>query len=91
MAYITDTDKQPGRPGQPGQPTSAKKVNPLVTGLVVLGVVAAAILLVKFLGDRALPDVPGVTLTDLKGVEDLRARFNADKGAPRLVLFFSPT
>ena len=30
-------------------------------------------------------------LKDLKGVDDLKALFNADKGEPRLVLLFSPT
>ena len=30
-------------------------------------------------------------LVDLRGVDDLRARVNADVGAPRLVLLLSPT
>lgn len=30
-------------------------------------------------------------LKDLKGVDELKAVFNADKGNPRLVLLFSPT
>jgi hypothetical protein len=34
---------------------------------------------------------PGVTLADLRGVGDLQARFNADRGQPRLVVIFSPT
>jgi hypothetical protein len=33
----------------------------------------------------------GVTLADLQGVGDLQARFNADRGQPRLVVIFSPT
>jgi hypothetical protein len=33
----------------------------------------------------------GVTVTDLTDVGQLRARFNADKGMPRLVLALSPT
>jgi hypothetical protein len=32
-----------------------------------------------------------VTMTDLHGVADLQARFNADRGQPRLVVVFSPT
>ncbi len=31
------------------------------------------------------------TLTDLRSVDDLRARFDADAGSPRLVLLVSPT
>jgi hypothetical protein len=42
-----------------------------------------------FLGPRSAP--PGVTMTDLHGVADLQARFNADRGLPRLVVIFSPT
>jgi hypothetical protein len=34
---------------------------------------------------------PGVTLADLHGVGDLQARFNADRGQPRLVVILSPT
>jgi hypothetical protein len=33
-----------------------------------------------FLGPRSAP--PGVTMTDLHGVADLQARFNADRGVP---------
>ena len=32
-----------------------------------------------------------LTVTDLNSVEQLQARFNADKGAPRLVLPLAPT
>jgi len=31
------------------------------------------------------------TLSDLNGVEDLKARFNRDAGKPRIVLLLSPT
>jgi len=30
-------------------------------------------------------------MTDLHGVADLQARFNADRGMARLVVIFSPT
>ena len=30
-------------------------------------------------------------MTDLNGVDDLKARFNADRGVTRLVVIFSPT
>jgi hypothetical protein len=33
----------------------------------------------------------GAALTDLRSVADLRSRFNADAGSPRLVLLVSPT
>jgi hypothetical protein len=42
-----------------------------------------------FLGPRSAP--PGVTMADLHGVADLQARFNADRGHPRLVMILSPT
>ena len=31
------------------------------------------------------------TLTDLRSIDDLRTRFDADTGSPRLVLLVSPT
>jgi hypothetical protein len=30
-------------------------------------------------------------MADLHGVADLQARFNADRGLPRLIVIFSPT
>lgn len=42
-----------------------------------------------FLGPRSAP--AGVSMTDLHGVADLQARFNADRGLPRLIVIFSPT
>jgi hypothetical protein len=33
----------------------------------------------------------GLTVTDLHDVAELQARFNADKGRPRLVLALAPT
>jgi hypothetical protein len=33
----------------------------------------------------------GQTVSDLESVEQLQARFNADQGAPRLVLALAPT
>ena len=42
-----------------------------------------------FFAPRHAP--PGVTMADLHGVADLQARFNADRGLPRLIVIFSPT
>jgi hypothetical protein len=42
-----------------------------------------------FFAPRHAP--PGVTMADLHGVADLQARFNADRGVPRLIVIFSPT
>ena len=33
----------------------------------------------------------GLAVTDLRDVRELQARFNADQGAPRLVLALAPT
>jgi hypothetical protein len=61
-----------------------------------VGFVAACLLAVVlvaaglyFFAPRSAP--PGVTMTDLHGLADLRARFNADHGQARLVVVFSPT
>ena len=60
------------------------------------GFLAACLLLVVlvagglyFFGPRSAP--PGVTMANLHGVADLQARFNADRGLPRLIVIFSPT
>lgn len=34
---------------------------------------------------------PGVTMTDLQGIDDLQTQFNTDQGATRLILLLSPT
>lgn len=64
--------------------------------LRIVGFVAACLLVfvllaggLYFFAPRSAP--PGVTMTDLHGVADLRARFNADRGQSRLVVIFSPT
>jgi hypothetical protein len=72
-------------------PEQTKKSNPISGGIVVLGVIVLALLLFKFISDNAIPDVPGVVLTDMHSIEDLRAQFNKDAGTPRLVLLLSPT
>ena len=68
-------------------PTRAMK-NPRWKWLVIATVIAAAII-AGVIGSLK-PD-SNVTLTDLNNIEDLRARFNQDKGTPRLLLLLSPT
>jgi hypothetical protein len=57
----------------------------LVAVLVVAGVAGW----LRFFAPRQAPT--GVAMTDLHGVADLKARFNADRGTTRLVVIFSPT
>ena len=70
---------------------AVRKRNPLVTGFIVLTVLGLALFVGKRIADSIIPDVPGVTLTDIHSIDDLRARFNQDQGTPRLVLLVSPT
>jgi hypothetical protein len=58
----------------------------LAVCLLVVVLLAAGL---SFFGPRHAP--PGVTMADLHGVADLKARFNADRGLPRLIVIFSPT
>jgi hypothetical protein len=57
----------------------------LIPGLVVARPYLGAVL---GLGFGAGGDA---SLVDLRAIEDLRARFNADEGSPRLVLLVAPT
>jgi hypothetical protein len=75
----------PSASGPPRQSRRATIVF-LAACLLVAVLVAAGL---HFLGPRSAP--PGVTMADLHGVADLQARFNADRGQPRLVVIFSPT
>jgi len=58
--------------------------------VVVLGLVAAAGIGGSRLFQPAKPP-PGVTLTDLHDVGQLRSMFNGSRGTARLVVIFSPT
>ena len=82
---MIDPSVPPARPG--GKP----KRNLVGRGVLALGVVALLWGLVQTLAGQLMPDVPGVVLTDLHRVEDLRVRFNQDQGTPRLILLLSPT
>lgn len=61
---------------------------PLWKWLVITCVVVAAII-AGVIG--SLKPNSNVTLTELNNIEDLRTRFNQDKGTPRLLLLVSPT
>ena len=69
----------------------------IITGLIVLGltsVLAVACAEVGGAGDgpATSADVKSQgRLEDLAGIDDLKARFNEDVGAPRLLLLMSPT
>jgi hypothetical protein len=61
------------------------------TVVLLVAVLAVALTAgwLRFFAPRSAPT--GVTMSDLNGVEDLKARFNADHGVTRLVVIFSPT
>jgi hypothetical protein len=56
---------------------------------LILAVVVVAAIVAGVIG--SLRPNPGITLTNLNNVEELRGRFNQDKGTPRLLLLLSPT
>jgi hypothetical protein len=58
-------------------------------GLVLFLLAAGWVVQKKWLSHATPP--PGVTLTDLRSVAQLRDLFDADAGATRLVLVLSPT
>jgi hypothetical protein len=62
-----------------------------VAGFLALCLVLVVLLAggLYFFAPRHAP--PGVSMADLHGVADLQARFNADRGLPRLIVIFSPT
>jgi hypothetical protein len=80
------TDPQPPTAAVPGPPRRLRTMGFVAVCLLVVVLVAAGL---YFLAPRSAP--PGVTMADLHGVADLRARFNADHGEARLVVIFSPT
>jgi type VI protein secretion system component VasF len=61
---------------------------PVWKWLVITCVVVAAII-AGVIG--SLKPNSNVTLTDLNNIDDLRTRFNQDKGTTRLLLLVSPT
>jgi hypothetical protein len=78
----------PSTSAAPAPPPPSRRATVVFLAACLLMVILIATGL-HFLGPRSAP--PGVTMTDLHGVADLQARFNADRGQPRLVVIFSPT
>lgn len=77
---------------QPPPPPSTKKPSPIPRILLVLAIAALLLFVGKQLSDNYfIPNVPGVVLTDMHSIDDLRLRFNQDAGSPRLILLLSPT
>jgi hypothetical protein len=62
----------------------------VVAALVTVVVVGATWVVDRKFFAHATPP-PGVTLTDLRGVDQLRFLFDADAGSTRLILVLSPT
>ncbi|TMD96640.1 MAG: hypothetical protein E6I76_07250 [Chloroflexi bacterium] len=60
-----------------------------VVGLVLFVLAAGWVVQKKWLSHATPP--PGVTLTDLRSVDQLRTIFDADAGSTRLILVLSPT
>ena len=76
----------------------------MISRLVRVGLVTAAVLLLllipvlvlarPYLGAMfglGLGEKRHASLVELRSIDDMRARFNADAGSPRLVLLASPT
>jgi hypothetical protein len=56
---------------------------------LVIALVVVAAIIAGVIGSRTQNS--NVALTDLHEIEELRTRFNQDKGTPRLLLLLSPT
>lgn len=88
---MSEHPNQSDPPSQSGPTPPAKKTSFLLNALFAIGIVALGSFVVKFMADNTIPDVPGVVLTDMHSIDDLRTRFNQDHGTPRLILLLSPT
>jgi hypothetical protein len=80
----------------PGSPTPPPPERPRRRWRRTLGFLAVCLLVFVLVAGwlyvfAPVSAPPGVTMADLHGVDDLQARFNADRGQPRLIVIFSPT
>lgn len=60
-------------------------------GLSALAIRAALVVWLAVLPGACRSGADTATLSDLGGVDELKARFNRDAGQPRIVLLLSPT
>ncbi len=65
--------------------------NPAKWGKAVAFAALGAMVIGSFVMPAQSAEQSEPELKGLKGVEELKALFNADKGSPRLILLFSPT
>ena len=80
----------------PGPPAASAAPPPRKRGRRTVGFLAACLLVFMLMAGwlyvfAPVSAPPGVRMADLHGVGDLQARFNADRGQPRLLVVFSPT
>jgi hypothetical protein len=80
----------------PGPPAASAAAPPRPRRRRTLGFLAVCVLVFLLVAGwlyvfAPVSAPPGVTMADLHEVGDLQARFNADRGQPRLMVIFSPT
>ncbi len=66
----------------------------LAAAILVLLMIPVLVVARPYLGavlGLGLGQEQAASLVELSSIEDLRARFNADEGSPRLVLLLAPT
>lgn len=64
-----------------------------ILGILGIGITLALVVLgaTRFLSPVQPLSTPAAALEDLASIDDLKARFNADVGVPRIILLVSPT
>jgi hypothetical protein len=78
----------------PGPPAAPAAAPPRTRRRRTVGFLAACLLVFVLVAGwlyvfAPVSAPPGVRMVDLHGVGDLQARFNADRGQPRLIVIFS--